>query len=251
MPAVKKKTASPARVEASVSKERGAKPKARASKKPTDGAGTSGSRKPVGGKGSSRRGAEETTAKGEPIVLFADGAAFDAWLAEHADSASPVWLKHAKKGCATPSVSYSDALDVALTWGWIDGQKGSYDDAFWIQRFGPRGARSIWSTNNQARVAKLARAGAMKPRGMREVEQAKADGRWERAYAPQSRAAVPGDFAAALAKAPRAKAAFEALSAANRYAILFRIHNVKKAETRARKIETFVAMLTRGEVVHR
>jgi uncharacterized protein YdeI (YjbR/CyaY-like superfamily) len=168
----------------------------------------------------------------------------------HHASSRGVWLKIAKKGASSASVSYAKALEFALIWGWIDGQKGKLDDAWWLQKFTPRGPKSIWSKINREKVAALIEAGKMKPPGLAEVERAKRDGRWEAAYAPQSRATVPPDLAKALAANPRAARFFETLESRNRYAVLFRIHTAKKAETRAMRIEKFVAMLSRHEKLH-
>jgi uncharacterized protein YdeI (YjbR/CyaY-like superfamily) len=185
-----------------------------------------------------------------PILLFADGRAWSHWLASHYASSRGVWLKIAKKGANSESVSYAKALEVALIWGWIDGQKGKLDDAWWLQKFTPRGPRSIWSKINREKVVALIEAGKMKPPGLAEVERAKRDGRWEAAYASQSRATVPPDLAKALAANPRAARFFETLESRNRYAVLFRVHTAKKAETRAMRIEKFVAMLSRHEKLH-
>ncbi len=158
-----------------------------------------------------------------------------------------MWLKIAKKGTGYVSITYAEALDVALCWGWIDSVKNACDDAWWLQKFTPRGPRSIWSKINRAKALALAASGAMKPPGHTEIERAKKDGRWEAAYEGAKNATVPDDFAAALAKSPSAAKFFAALDGASRYAILFRIHNVKRTETRARKIAAFVQMLARGE----
>jgi uncharacterized protein YdeI (YjbR/CyaY-like superfamily) len=184
------------------------------------------------------------------IVSFADAQAWSRWLAGHHASSRGIWLKIAKKGSKSPSVTYAGALEAALAWGWIDGQKGKLDDAWWLQRFTPRGPKSIWSKINRDKATALIEAGEMKPAGLAEVERAKADGRWEAAYDSQSRAAVPPDLAAALAANPRAARFFETLESHNRYAILLRIHTAKKRETRAARIEKFVAMLGRHEKVH-
>jgi uncharacterized protein YdeI (YjbR/CyaY-like superfamily) len=188
--------------------------------------------------------------KGPPILSFADARAWSRWLASHYASSRGVWLKIAKKGANSASVSYAKALEVALIWGWIDGQKGKLDDAWWLQKFTPRGPRSIWSKINREKVVELIEAGKMKPSGLAEVERAKRDGRWEAAYASQSRATVPPDLAKALAANPRAAHFFETLESRNRYAVLFRVHTAKKAETRAMRIAKFVAMLSRHEKLH-
>ena len=185
-----------------------------------------------------------------PTLSFTDAAAWSTWLEAHHASSRGIWLKIAKKGSKARSVSYAQALDVALTWGWIDGQKGKLDDAWWLQRFTPRGARSIWSKINREKVDVLMRAGKMMPAGIAEVDRAKRDGRWEAAYDSQSKSTVPEDLAEALAKSPRAAAFFKTLESNNRYAILFRVHTAKKSETRAARIARFIAMLERHEKVH-
>jgi uncharacterized protein YdeI (YjbR/CyaY-like superfamily) len=185
-----------------------------------------------------------------PIISFADARTWSGWLASHHSSSRGIWLKIAKKGSRIASVSYPEAIDVALAWGWIDGQKGKLDDAWWLQRFAPRGPKSLWSKINREKALALVDAGKMKPPGLAEIERAKGDGRWDAAYDPQSRATVPPDLAKALAANPRAAAFFDRLESYNRYAILFRVHTAKKPETRASRIEKFVAMLSRHEKVH-
>jgi uncharacterized protein YdeI (YjbR/CyaY-like superfamily) len=189
-------------------------------------------------------------AENPEIVSFVDAAAWSRWLASHHGSSRGVWLKIAKKGSKSASVTYAGALEVALAWGWIDGQKGKLDDAWWLQRFTPRGPKSIWSKINRDKAVALIEAGAMKPAGLAEVERAKKDGRWEAAYDSQSRSTVPPDLAEALAANPRAARFFGTLESHNRYAILFRVHTAKKPETRAARIEKFVAMLAKHEKVH-
>lgn len=184
-----------------------------------------------------------------PIKLFKTEAAWETWLAAHGD-APGVWLKIAKKDTGATSVSYSEALDVALCHGWIDGLKRSCDAQYFLQRFTPRKAKSLWSKLNIARVEKLVDAGRMRPAGLREVDAAKADGRWDAAYQSASVMDVPPEFAAALAKNAKARKAFEALDRTNRYAFCWRVHTAKKAETKAARVEKFVAMLLRGEKIH-
>jgi uncharacterized protein YdeI (YjbR/CyaY-like superfamily) len=184
------------------------------------------------------------------ILYCEDAKMWERWLVEHHGSSPGVRLAIAKKGSAISSVSYSDAVDVALCFGWIDGQKGRLDDDHYLQHFTRRGAHSVWSEINRARAVRLVEAGRMTPAGQSEIDRAKADGRWEAAYAPQSAAVVPPDLAEALTSTPRAAALFEQLDSVNRYAILFRISNVKRAETRARKIGEYVAMLARGETIY-
>jgi uncharacterized protein YdeI (YjbR/CyaY-like superfamily) len=181
---------------------------------------------------------------------FTSAGSWSKWLAAHHASSKGLWLKIAKKGTNSPSVTYAEALEVALAWGWIDGQKGKLDDQWWLQKFTPRGPRSIWSKINREKAVALIKAGAMKPSGLAEVERAKRDGRWEAAYDSQSRATVPPDLAKALAANPRAARFFETLESHNRYAVLFRVHTAKKPETRALRIEKLVEMLSRHEKLH-
>ena len=169
------------------------------------------------------------------------------WLEEHHDSSRGIWLKIAKKGSGLPSVTYAEAVEEALCFGWIDGQARRLDDRHHLQRFSPRAKRSMWSKRNRERVAELIAAGRMQPAGLREIERAKEDGRWDAAYDAPSTAAVPDDLRRELDRSPEAAAAFEALDSRNRYAILHRIQTAKKPETRARRIAKFVAMLQAGE----
>lgn len=187
---------------------------------------------------------------GLPILAFPDATAFEAWLAGQPRDTPGIWLKLAKKNAATPSVSKADAIDAALCHGWIDGRLDPYDGDFWLIRFTPRRPKSKWSEKNRTRAGELAATGRMQPAGLAEIERAKADGRWDAAYAPQATAEVPPDLQAALDAAPAARAFFETLRGANRYAILYRIHDAKKPETRAARIAKFVAMLTRGDTLH-
>jgi uncharacterized protein YdeI (YjbR/CyaY-like superfamily) len=185
-----------------------------------------------------------------PTLSFATPDAWSAWLASHHASSRGVWMKIAKKASKAGSVTYAEALDVALAWGWIDGQKGKLDDAWWLQKFTPRGRRSIWSRVNREKAMALIEAGRMKPSGLAEVERAKRDGRWDAAYDSQSRTTVPPDLAKALARNARAARFFETLDSRNRYSVLFRIHTAKKDETRAKRIAKFVEMLARHEKLH-
>lgn len=186
----------------------------------------------------------------EPVLTFATQAEWASWLAANHASAGAIWLVHAKKGASFSSVSYAEALDVALAWGWIDSQKGSLNAESWRQRFGRRGPRSPWSQVNREKVEALLAAGKMHPPGLAEVERAKQDGRWERAYPPASRATVPADLQAALDADPAAREHFAALDAANRYAILFRVETASTPKTRAARISQFVAMLREGGTLH-
>ena len=172
------------------------------------------------------------------------------WLAKQHDKSAGVWLKLAKKGSEIPSLTYDEALEVALCYGWIDGQKKGFNDKFWLQKFTPRSARSIWSKINTEKAERLIKSGEMKPAGLKAIEAAKQDGRWDAAYESQKNISVPDDFQAALDKNAKAKAFFTTLNSVNRYAILFRIHNVKRAETRTKRIQQFVEMLERGEKLY-
>lgn len=185
-----------------------------------------------------------------PTKLFATPRAYESWLAKNHAKSTGLWLRIAKKDGARKSVTYAEALEISLCYGWIDGQKARGDDETWLQKFTPRTKRSIWSKINREKALALIEAGKMQPAGLREVERAKADGRWEAAYAGQRTAEVPDDLVAALAKNPVARRNFEGLNSVNRYAILFRIGNAKKAETRAKRIQQFVEMLERGETLH-
>jgi uncharacterized protein YdeI (YjbR/CyaY-like superfamily) len=185
-----------------------------------------------------------------PVRLFRDAAAWEAWLArQHANSAG-LWLRIAKAGSNVNTVSYAEALDVALCYGWIDGQKKTFDETTWLQKFTPRGKRSVWSKINRERVQRLVASGRMQSPGLEAVNRAKANGQWDSAYDSHRTASVPDDLQRALDASPKAKAFFATLNSANRYAILYRIQTVKRAETRAKKIEQFVGMLERHEVIH-
>ncbi len=185
-----------------------------------------------------------------PTVGFASRDAWAEWLEDaHADAAG-VWLKIPKAGSGETGVSYAEALEVALCFGWIDGQKRKLDDRFWLQRFTPRRPKSIWSRINRDKVLALIERGEMRPAGLREVERAQADGRWDAAYEPQSAIGVPDDLRAVLDANEAAATAFAALDSANRYAILHRVHTAKKPETRARRIVSFVEMLAGGGKIH-
>jgi uncharacterized protein YdeI (YjbR/CyaY-like superfamily) len=188
---------------------------------------------------------------GLPVLGFADQKSFETWLAAQPADAAGVWIKFAKKAATTATLTKAEAIDAALCHGWIDGKLEKYDDQHWLVRFTPRTSRSKWSARNRDRALALIKEGSMRPGGLAQIEAAKADGRWDGAYAPASRAEVPVDLQEALDNNPKASAFFATLNSRNRYAILYRIGNVKKAETRARKIAEFVAMLARGETIHR
>jgi uncharacterized protein YdeI (YjbR/CyaY-like superfamily) len=188
--------------------------------------------------------------KDQPTVEFASRGEWEAWLDANHASSPGVWLKLAKKGSGFVTISRPDALEVALCYGWIDGQAASLDDAYWLQRFSPRSRRSKWSQINREAVTKLIESGQMKPAGLAEIEAAQKDGRWDAAYASPRNIAVPEDLTAKLNEHAGALALFEKLDSRNRYAILYRIAEAKKAETRLRRIEKYVAMLLRGERIH-
>lgn len=182
-----------------------------------------------------------------PIISFASQAEWIDWLAQHHDQPTGLWMKLAKKDSGIPSVTYDQAVESALCYGWIDGLKKSFDGQFWLQKFTPRGAKSIWSKINVEKAEKLIASGQMHPAGLKTVEAAKLDGRWEQAYASQKNMGIPEDFQRALDASPKAREFFATLKSASRYSFLFRIQTAKKAETRARRIEQFIAMLERGE----
>lgn len=184
-----------------------------------------------------------------PIKLFRTAAVWEKWLAAHATDKG-AWLKIAKKGQGVASVTYHEALDIALCHGWVDGLKRSCDEQYFLQRFTPRRPKSLWSKLNIGRVERLVAGGRIAATGLREIEAAKADGRWQAAYDSASRIEVPDDLAAALAKQPRARKFFEQLDRTNRYSVLWRVQTAKKSETRAARIEKLVAMLAKGEKIH-
>jgi uncharacterized protein YdeI (YjbR/CyaY-like superfamily) len=185
-----------------------------------------------------------------PVVPFASAEAWRDWLRDHHASSPGVWLKLAKKGSGLPSVTYAEAVDEALCFGWIDGQARSLGETHHLQKFTPRAKRSMWSKRNREKVAALIAAGRMQPAGLREIERAKADGRWDAAYDAPSTSTVPDDLQRELDRDPEAAAFFATLDSRNRYAILHRIQTAKKPETRARRIGKFVAMLRAGEKVY-
>ena len=183
-------------------------------------------------------------------MLFKNAKAFEAWLKKHHATSDGLWLQIAKKGAEQPSVTYPEAVEIALCWGWIDGQKKGLDDQHFLQRFTPRRARSIWSKINVDKVAALVEAGRMQPAGQAQIDAAKADGRWAKAYDGARTATVPEDLQAALDANPQAKKFFATINASNRYAVTWRVQTAVKPETRARRIAQLVDMLARGEVVH-
>ncbi|HEX6924677.1 MAG TPA: YdeI/OmpD-associated family protein [Longimicrobiaceae bacterium] len=185
-----------------------------------------------------------------PILHLDSGEAWREWLEANHATSSGVWLRIARKGADLSSPTREEALDAALCYGWIDGQARSEGETSWLQKFTPRGKRSTWSKRNREKVERLIAAGLMRPAGMREVEAARADGRWDRAYDSPATASIPPDLEAALEQSPRAKEFFASLNSINRYAILHRIQTAVKPETRARRIEKLVAMLERGEKLY-
>jgi uncharacterized protein YdeI (YjbR/CyaY-like superfamily) len=185
-----------------------------------------------------------------PVILFASAAELEAWLeVEHAESEG-LWLKIARKDSGVESVSYAEAVELGLCFGWIDGQARRFDDRHYLQRYTPRRARSKWSRLNREKVEALAAAGRMRPSGLAAVEAARADGRWDAAYEPASTAEVPPDLQRELKRDQAARAGFEALDGANRYAVIYRLNDAKRPETRERRLRKFLEMLRNGETIH-
>ncbi len=184
-----------------------------------------------------------------PTLTFESKKKFADWLAKNYDESTGLWLKIAKKATGIPTVTYAEALDVALCYGWIDGQKGRFDENYYLQKFTPRRPKSIWSKINVGHVERLIASGEMKPSGLKAVEAAKQDGRWDAAYASQKNIEVPADFQSALEKNKKAKVFFESLTSSKRYSFLFRVTTAKKAETREKRIRQFVEMLAKGETL--
>jgi uncharacterized protein YdeI (YjbR/CyaY-like superfamily) len=185
-----------------------------------------------------------------PQIAFASGPEWEAWLEEHHADSPGVAMKIAKKASGIASVVYPEVLDIAICFGWIDGRRNGLDDQYFLQRFTPRRARSRWSQINRDKAEALIKAGRMRPAGLAEVERAKADGRWAAAYGGQRAMPVPEDLQRELDARPEAAAFFAQLSSQNRYSILYRLHDAKRAETRARRLEKFVAMLEAGETIY-
>ena len=185
-----------------------------------------------------------------PILVFETARAWEAWLTKHGGSSPGIYIRIAKKDSGMLSVTYAEALEVALCHGWIDAIKRSYDEASFLQKFLPRTPKSIWSQVNKKKVQELIKAGLMQPAGLAAVERAKANGQWEKAYAPASSITVPPDLKEALKKNKKAAAFFKTLKGSNRYAILHRLHTAKKEETRAKRLALFIGMLERGETIH-
>ena len=185
-----------------------------------------------------------------PVLAFADQAALEAWLDEHHETAPGLYVKIAKKGSGVPSVNWEQMVEVLLCFGWIDGRANRIDDSFYVQRITPRRPKSIWSRKNVATVERLIAEGRMRPAGMAAVEAAKADGRWERAYAGPATITVPDDLTAALDAVPAARSAFDALNSQNRYAVLHRVHTATTEKTRAKRIAALVEQLAAGGTLH-
>jgi uncharacterized protein YdeI (YjbR/CyaY-like superfamily) len=184
------------------------------------------------------------------VHTFADAASFEAWLERHHASETEVWIKIHKVGSGLPSITQKEAIDVVLCWGWIDAIRKSFDAQSFLQRYTPRGRRSVWSQVNVDNVARLVADGRMTPHGLAHVEAAQADGRWARAYAAGRALKIPADLQAAIDAEPKARAMLAGLSEQNRFALAFRVHNMKTEAGRRRKIESFVAMLKRGETIY-
>jgi len=188
--------------------------------------------------------------KGLPVIYFESQAALEKWLEENHTSSEGVWLKLAKKTSGIDSVSYMEAVETCLCYGWIDSQKAGFDELFWLQRFTPRRPKSKWSRDNRDKATELIEGGRMRPAGLREVELAKADGRWGAAYASQSKIVVPEDFQLRLDQNPTAQDFFITLNAVNRYAILYRIQDAKKPETREKRMSQFIQMLNEHKTIY-
>ena len=184
-----------------------------------------------------------------PVKPFKNPAAWEKWLASNHAKSAGIWMQIAKKATGIATVTYQEALDVALCYGWIDGQKRPYDDRTWLQRFTPRGPRSVWSKINTSKADALIASGRMQPPGLAAIEAAKASGRWESAYQPWSNPDVPPELQAALDRSPNAKRFFETLKGRNRYGMIYRVQTAKKPETKAKRVADFIARLERGETL--
>jgi uncharacterized protein YdeI (YjbR/CyaY-like superfamily) len=185
-----------------------------------------------------------------PVLPFTSAAAWEDWLVKNHQTSQGIWLQFFKKGSNVETVAYSDAVDVALCFGWIDSQMKKYDEKSYIQKFTPRRSKSIWSHINTQKIEKLTKEKRMQPAGLKEVEEAKKDGRWQQAYGSSSTMKIPPDFLKELSKHPKAKTFFETLNKSNTYAISWRIETAKKPETRERRINTLIAMLEKGEKLY-
>jgi uncharacterized protein YdeI (YjbR/CyaY-like superfamily) len=185
-----------------------------------------------------------------PTIEFKTPESFECWLENQAENTVGIWMKIFKKDSGIKTISYAEALDVALCFGWIDGQKKSFDDQAWLQKFTPRRAKSIWSKVNVGHVERLTNEGRMKPAGLKEVEKAKADGRWEKAYDSHSKMTIPDDFLIELRKNKEAEAFFKSLNKTNLFAIGFRLQTAKKQETRDKRMKEVIEKLSKGEKFH-
>jgi uncharacterized protein YdeI (YjbR/CyaY-like superfamily) len=185
----------------------------------------------------------------QPVLFFATPAALEAWIDEHGEESNGIWLKFAKKDSGIESVVYAEAVEIALSYGWIDGQAKRLDEQHYLQRFTPRRSRSKWSKINREKAERLIAEGRMRPAGLREVERAKEDGRWNEAYDSPSTATLPDDFQAALDAQPAAAEFFASLGSTKRYSFLYRITDAKRPETRAKRIAEYVELLARGETL--
>jgi uncharacterized protein YdeI (YjbR/CyaY-like superfamily) len=182
-----------------------------------------------------------------PTLAFKTPEAFETWLEKHHDNSTGIWMKIFKKDSGQKTITYAEALDVALCYGWIDGQKQAFDEAAWLQKFCPRTAKSIWSKVNIGHVERLINEGRMRPAGLKAIENAKADGRWERAYDSSSKMTIPEDFLKALSKNKKAEAFFKGLNKTNLFIIGFRLQTAKKQETREKRMKEIIAKLAKGE----
>ena len=185
-----------------------------------------------------------------PTRAFKDAAAWEAWLAKNQNTPGGIWMRLAKKASGIKSITYAEAVEVALCYGWIDALKRPESDTTWLQRFMPRRPKSIWSKINRDKALALIERGQMRPGGLAEIERAKQDGRWDAAYDSATSSTVPMDFQTELDRHPKAKAFFATINATNRYAILWRLQTATKAETRAKRLATFIQMLEKGETIH-
>jgi uncharacterized protein YdeI (YjbR/CyaY-like superfamily) len=185
-----------------------------------------------------------------PIIAFETAKVFETWLVENHDNSNGLWLKIFKKDSGEKTITYAEALDVALCYGWIDGQKKTHDEHAWLQKFCPRGAKSIWSKINTGHVERLINEGRMRPAGLKAVEKAKEDGRWERAYDSPGKTTIPEDFLKELSKNKKAEAAFMGLNKTNLFSIGFRLQTAKKPETREKRMKEIIEMLAKGEKFH-
>jgi len=204
----------------------------------------------MAGKSTAKKNAKPTRMDSDPIHDFVSQKAWEEWLDDNHRSSAGIWMRIARKGSGIPSITYAEAVESALCFGWIDGHKRPHSDTAWLQRFTPRRPRSMWSEINRNKALALVKARRMKPAGLEEIEKAKKDGRWEAAYGSQRALTTDPEFQKALNKSPRAKKFFKTISAANRYAILWRIQTAKRPETRERRIREYVAMLEKGETLH-